>query len=486
MQFFISEVVFFSCVHPVMVSTLSAMNTPEGIAVSRNGAFALVSSIAGHRVWLVDLSTTQVRALAGSGNAGSADGEGTLASFDAPECLAISADDSFAVLADGHPGSRNSLIRRIEVSTGAVTTLAGNASAGSQDGIGTLATFRNPRSIALSPDGSYALINDFSNFRVRRLDMTSMAVTTLAGSTQGFADGFGSDARFNEMFGIAIDSAGLFALICDYGSHLIRRLDIATNQVTTLAGSSAGNQDGAGTNAHFIDPHGISIDPTGTQVLIVEHSGRIRRIAIASAQVTTLAGAGSATQAAVNGAGAQAIFWSPTSIAADVNWTFALVADRGNNLIRRIALSSPPCSAGFYCPAGSSSAKQVSCMAGTFCPLGSANRTVCPRGSYCPAPLQANYTQCPAGSFCNATGLTAFTQCALGSYCPSPLSQIACPAGFSCNATGLVDVAAAIPCLPMSFSLAGSSACASCEINAYSHGGASTCVSCGACTGIFD
>ncbi len=206
-----SSSLYFLCVQSVLVSTLTSMNTPEGIAISRNGTFALVSSLLGHRVWLVDLATSRASILAGSGSVGSADGQGTLASFDSPDCLAISADDSFAVLADGHPGSSNNLIRRIEISTGIVTTVAGNVNAGSQDGIGTLATFRNPRSIALSPDGRYALINDFLNFRVRRLDMTSMAVTTLAGSTQGFADGIGSAARFTEMLGIAIDSAAQFA-----------------------------------------------------------------------------------------------------------------------------------------------------------------------------------------------------------------------------------------------------------------------------------
>jgi sugar lactone lactonase YvrE len=215
------------------VGTNASFFWPEGLAMSRNGTFALISEHLGNRIRYVDLATAQVNTLAGSGIGGSADGSGTSASFNHPACLAISADDSFALLADGHGPlsppfngqTGNNLIRRIDISTGAVSTLAGRSITGAQDGIGTLATFNHARGIALSPDGSYALITDWLNYRIRRLNMTSMAVTTVAGSTQGFADGTGTNAKFEQMLGIAIDSAGLYALICDYNNHRIRRLD---------------------------------------------------------------------------------------------------------------------------------------------------------------------------------------------------------------------------------------------------------------------
>jgi DNA-binding beta-propeller fold protein YncE len=450
--------------HAVLISTLAgngaaassngvgsnaSLNFPVGVAISRSRTFAVATERSGHRVRIIDLITSQVTTLAGSGNNSFADGQGTLASFSAPEGVAISLDGSFVIVAEGALTSSHR-VRHIVIATGVVTTLAGNG-AGSADGVGTLATFNGPRSIALSPDETYALIVDYHNFRVRRIDLASKAVSTVAGSIQGFADDTGTKAKFSaNMFQIAIDPTGSYALICDVGNNRIRRLDIASSQVTTLAGSSAGGfQDGMGTNAIFNWPHGVSIDPTGRYVLIADHFGRrIRRIVIASAQVTTLAGTGAAS--AVDGVGAEATFSSPSEINIDISGSFALVADSGSNRIRRIALSSPPCSAGFYCPAGSSSPTQASCG---------------------------------AGQFCGITGLSAPTLCALGSYCSSPLTQIACPAGSSCNVTGLTDVAAATSCLPLTFSLAGSSACASCEANAYSLGGASTCVSCGACAG---
>jgi hypothetical protein len=108
-------------------------------------------------------------------------------------------------------------------------------------------------------------------------------------------------------------------------------------------------------------------------------NNRIRRIVIATSHVTTLAGTGAATT--VDGAGAQAAFSSPVGISFAANGMFAIIADTP---IRRIELSSPPCSAGFYCPAGSSSPTQASCGPGQFCGVtGLSAPTLCAPGYYC-------------------------------------------------------------------------------------------------------
>ncbi len=332
---------------------------------------------------MIDLVTSQVATLAGSGNDMFADGQGTQASFSAPDGVIISSDDSFALVVEGW-NSKSHRIRHIVIATGVVTTLAGNGTSGSADGVGTWATFNQPRGIALSPDGTYALITDL-NCLVRRVDMSSKMVTTVAGSTAGFADGTGTNVRFStNLFHIAIDPTGSYALISDVHNHRIRRLDIASSQVTTFAGSgAAGFQGGVGTNAVFRSPHGVSIDASGVYALIVDSKNqRIRRIVIATAQVTTLAGTGTAS--AVNGAGAQATFNDPFGISIDFSGTFALVADGANHRIRRIALSSTPCSADFYCPAGSSSATQASCGFGRFCGItGLSAPTLCAPGYFC-------------------------------------------------------------------------------------------------------
>ncbi len=347
------------------MSTLvgSEIAYPSGVAISDSGAFAVASGNSGHRVHFINLVTSSVTVLAGSGNDMFADGQGTQASFSAPDGVAISPDDSFAIVAESGTSHR---VRHIVIATGVVTTLAGNG-AGYVDGVGTLAKFYIPRGVAISPDGAYVLIADSQNIRVRRLDLKSSIVTTVAGSsTYGYADGIGTYAQFKGVFRLAIDPTGLFALICDFQNNRVRRLDIASSQVTTLAGSSTGGfQDGTGTSAFFNAPNGVSIDPTGSYALIADYANqRIRRIDMFTAQVSTVAGTGIAS--AVDGAGAQATFSSPHAISIDFNGAFALVADTGNNRIRRIALSLP-CSAGYYCPSGSSSPTQVACAAGIYC-----------------------------------------------------------------------------------------------------------------------
>jgi DNA-binding beta-propeller fold protein YncE len=432
------------------------------VEISYSGNFAVITELVGQRVRMIDLVTSQVTTLAGSGNNAFADGQGTQASFSAPEGVAISRDDSFVLVVEGYQ-STSHRVRRIVIATGFVTTLAGNG-AGSDDGVGTLAKFNGPRGIALSPDGSYALITDSLNYRVRRLDMVSNAVTTVAGLTQGFADGTGTNAQFNQfMFQLAIDPTGAYALISDHSNHRIRRLAIASTQVTTLAGSGAtGFQDGVGTNAVFNRTRGVSIDPTGAYALILDGDNhRIRRILIATSQVTTLAGTGAAS--AVDGAGAQAAFNQPTGICIDASGTFALVADFGNNRIRHIALASPPCSAGFYCPSGSSSAAQLTCSSGTYCPAGSSSATVCPVSAFCSSSALANYTLCTQGSYCAVAGLSApngtcagghycgsgsstATQnlCMNGTYCPQGSNQSTlCPVSAFCASNGMVNYA---PC----------------------------------------
>jgi DNA-binding beta-propeller fold protein YncE len=437
--------------------TQASFKWPVSVTISHSGTFALVAEQNGLRVRFIDLVTSQVTTLAGSGNNAFADGVGTLASFTYLQGIAISRTDSFALVADN-----SHRVRHIVIATGVVTTLTGNGTAGSVDGVGTLATFNEPRGIALSPDGSYALITDRLNYRVRRLDMASKAVTTVAGSTDGFADGTGTNAKFRGwMFHIAIDPAGSYALICDLTNYRIRRLDIASSQVSTLAGSGAISfQDGIGTNAIFNLPNGVSIDPSGTFALVVDYGNqRIRRIVVATAQVTTLAGTGALS--AVNGAGAQATFNLPYAIDIDASGTFALVADGGNHRIRRIALSSPPCSAGFYCPAASSSATQVACSISTMCP-----------------PASGSPQPCAAGMFCNATGMSVGIPCTAGFYCP-PMSNSTqgsgpCPAGYYC-----LPRQDRLSCGAGTFSSSGQSICSDCSAGMFQkYAGQSNCITC--------
>jgi DNA-binding beta-propeller fold protein YncE len=257
------------------------------------------------------------------------------AKFLTPVGISISADGSFALIGD----EGNHRLRRIDFSSSSVTTLAGSSTPGSTNGIGTGAYFNNPRRVSISPDGLLALVADNNNHLIRHIIITSGAVTTLAGlaGISGSTDGIGSNARFYNCPGVAISPDGLFALVTDMNNHLISRIDISTASVTRLAGSStAGVGDGSASVAKFNTPTGVSISPDGSFALITDkENSQIRRIAISTGAVTTLAGSGTGATGSTNGIGTGAFFNIPRGVSISPDGLFALVADSNNHLIRQ-------------------------------------------------------------------------------------------------------------------------------------------------------
>ena len=106
---------------------------------------------------------------------------------------------------------------------------------------------------------------DGYNDRLRVITIATAAVTTLAGNVAGFVDGQGTAARFSLPVGVAMDAAGSFVVVGDLDNDLLRRVDVATGVVTTLAGQYrvSGSADGLGSNVQFDEPCGISLDATG-------------------------------------------------------------------------------------------------------------------------------------------------------------------------------------------------------------------------------
>ena len=181
------------------VATLEGVDL-RGFAISPDGSALFGADLSGSKIRRVEAATGAVTTLAGSGTSGNADGVGVAAQFRLPSGVDISSDGSALFVADfvGHK------IRRVEVATGAVTTLAGSGTAGSADGVGGAAQFHYPCDVALCPDGSALFVADCKNHKIRRVEVATGAVTTLAGSgTSGSADGVGGAAQFYNPGGVA-------------------------------------------------------------------------------------------------------------------------------------------------------------------------------------------------------------------------------------------------------------------------------------------
>jgi sugar lactone lactonase YvrE len=226
-----------------------------------------------------------VTTLAGTaGVTGSVDGSGAAAQFNSPRGMGADSLGNIYVADTG-----NDTIRMI-TPAGAVTTLAGTAgAAGSGDGIGNGAQFNAPQGLVLDPAGNI-YVADTGNDTIREVTSTGV-VTTLAGTpgVVGGDDGTGAAVQFNAPQGMAIDSDGN-VYIADTGNYTIRALSPAGN-VTTFAGTAglAGNADGTGAAARFDLPTGIAVD-SNNNLYVMDSLFRIIREVTPNAVVTTVAG----------------------------------------------------------------------------------------------------------------------------------------------------------------------------------------------------
>jgi sugar lactone lactonase YvrE len=271
------------------------------------------------------IATGAMSVLAGSGEPSSDNGIGVNASFRRPQ--GITTDGANLYVADTY----NNAIRKIVLSTGMVTTLAGTPGrAGTFDGKTTEARFFNPRGI--TTDGKNLYVTDARNHTIRMIEIASGNVTTLAGvaGKLGNEDGIGMLASFNGPVGITTDGANLY--VADTSNNIIRKIVIATKEVSTLAGKvgAFGQNDGPGAGASFTGPFGVTTD--GTYLYVADtFDNAIRRVDIATGMVISLAGKATVTGRS-DGVGAAASFARPANLVNDGKQLFVL--DTNNHLLR--------------------------------------------------------------------------------------------------------------------------------------------------------
>jgi hypothetical protein len=262
-------------------SSLSGNSVPNlrGICLSNiSPEWGLVTSLSGI-IYQIYFETNSVVTLAGQSASAMVNGQGTNAQFNYPYGIALSPDDSYALVADCY----NHLIRKITMATADVETFAGTSgSGGTLAGVGTNARFYRPAGVAISPDGTFALVVNYYGQVINKIILTTAEVSILAGAANspGSANGFGTNAQFKNPNGLATSPGGDFSVVADYSNHQIRLVRISTSEVTTLAGTgSAGNTSGAATSAQFYLPTGVAISSQaeGSYVLVADFSNSLIR-----------------------------------------------------------------------------------------------------------------------------------------------------------------------------------------------------------------
>jgi len=328
--------------------TTARFNSPMGLAT--DGTTLYVADTGNTTIRKVILSDGSVTTLAGiAGQKGILDGKNLAAQFADLGGLDLDkAGDLWVV---------DSTVLRKVTSAGDVSTMAGKkGSIGYQDGQGTMAIFAEPTSVLCNSDGSLLL----ADATCLRQVSSTLAVSTWAGMgvRGGSVDGKGPDARFAVLNNAALDGQDNLYVTDDF-AHTIRKIR-PDGTVSSLAGvaGQAGSTDGPANQATFNRPWGVVADTKGN-VFVSEYGNHTLRKISADGTVSTLAGL-AGQRATTDGKGADARFSNPTGLALDSAGNI-YVSEDGGNVVRKVTpdgtVSTYAKSTGFLWPFGVAVAK---------------------------------------------------------------------------------------------------------------------------------
>lgn len=269
------------------------LGVPTDLAVDTNGNL-YIAEPGIHRVRVVDLATGIITTFAGTGEAGFGGdgGPATRASLQTPFGVSVAPDGSIYI-AD----TDNHRIRRVNPTTGIIETVAGNGTAGfgGDGGPATAAGLWRPHRVVVDADATL-YIGDSFNHRIRRVDPGTGVITTIAGTGTRGGCGDGGPATMASITysgGLLLDGRGGL-LYTDQAIHRVRRIDLETGLMRTVAGTGRWDFGGDGSpalEASFHLPGTMALDPEGALLVVDKWNGRVRRIDLAADRVETLAGA---------------------------------------------------------------------------------------------------------------------------------------------------------------------------------------------------
>lgn len=311
--------------------TAALFHQPAGLALDGQG-YLFVADYANQQIRRLELGTAAVLTWAGQHHTAGGDNGDRLseATFNHPYALAVGPQNQIWV-AD----TDNNMIRVISPE-GVVSDLSGVRPQATPDDPDPSSILSAPSGIVVDQSG-VVFVADSLNHVIRRFDSDG-GVSIVAGilGCAGSADGTGVGASFQNPQGMALDtSGGLYVADCD--NHLIRRIDLFTLSVSTLAGSAGqlGSADGTGTAAQFNQPTAIAVDAAG-RVYVADSQNHLIRSMTPNGVVSTVAGIASLEGGYADGTGTGAEFQLPTGLAIDASGVL-YVADANNQLIRRLA-----------------------------------------------------------------------------------------------------------------------------------------------------
>ena len=311
-------------------ATDAQLNTPSGVAVDSVG-----------NVYIADTGNNRVRKVDTSGSISTIAGTGdrwfyleNYPAIDSPMTVFDIAVDTYGniYIAD----CINCRIRKVDASTGNISTIAGTGVPGfsGDGGPATDAQVNYPTGVAVESAGT-VYIADTGNSRVRKVD-TIGNISTIAGTgTSGdFGDGgLATDAQLGAPTGVAMDPYGNI-YIADKGNNRVRKVALVNGFIFAVAGNGLVVSNTVATQIPMFNPTFIYLDGNGRAYITEPSRGKVRMVDT-SGNISTIAGTGTSGFSGDGGPATDAQLNTPSSVAVDSAGN-VYIADRGNNCVRKV------------------------------------------------------------------------------------------------------------------------------------------------------
>lgn len=331
------------------------LNMPTGIAVDPAVRELYIVEAGNHAVRLVDLANDTISLAAGVLGSYGRMGYGappTLAQLNSPEGAYVDPVDRALYVAD----TGNHIIRRLNLKTGELTTIAGVLAFAGRLGDGgpaTSAQLISPRGIALDGPARRLYVADTNNHAIRMVDLTTGLLTTVAG-VLGSSGLLGDDTPANMTllhfpYSVEVDRVASRLYITEPYNHIVRQVDLASGVLATIAGTPGvggfSGDEGLATSGKLHFPWDVALDQQARQLYIADAGNHaVRMVDLVTGLIRTVAGGphpeqgGPADQASEPARAVRLHY--PAGVVVDPRARRLYVADRGNSAARTVDLAT--------------------------------------------------------------------------------------------------------------------------------------------------
>jgi len=320
-------------------ATSAELYNPGGVAVDSAGNIYIVDSY-NQRIRKVDTSGN-ISTVAGNGTPGYSGDGGAATSAELYDPTGAAVDSAGNIYITDYFNNR---IRKVDTS-GKISTVAGTGAHGysGDNGLATSAELYLPSYVAVDSAGNI-YVADEGNNRIRKVDVSTGYISTVAGNgTKGYSgdNGLATSAELSNPMGAAVDSAGNI-YIADIGNNRIRKVNVSTGCITTVAGTGAqgySGDNGLATSAELHSPAGVAVDSAVNIYIADTYNQRIRKVDASTGNISTVAGNGTGGFSGDGSAATSAEINYPWGLTVDSTGNI-YIADTSNNSIRKVDVSA--------------------------------------------------------------------------------------------------------------------------------------------------